>query len=181
MKTQQAKTSRNSAHCLTTMVVATVLVFGWSASPAWGQEHPEHPTGAAKPKSEVTLEDVAQHVESHVQRESKDGVFKIEDKQAGKQLTLMLDRIHRERLSQVGPDLFFVCADFKSADGKTFDLDFFVQGTSEDSLRVVPDKTSIHKENGIARYIWAFDPKKGIWEQKPTATKTNEGAAMEHP
>jgi peroxiredoxin len=139
---------------------------------AFSQEHPgEHPSATPRVKPAVTLEDVAQYIESYVKQESKKGAFKIEDKQAGKQLVLALDRVHRERLSQVGPEMFFVCADFKSAEGNVYDLDFFVQGASKDKLRVLPDKTSIHKENGKERYAW---------KQEPVGTKPKERTSTEY-
>lgn len=161
-------------------IVTGALVLGWGAGRSWAGEHPEeHPTGAAK--SDVTLEDVANHIESYVKEKSKGGSFTIEDKQAKKQLALTLDKVHRERLSQVAPDMFFVCADFKSADGKVYDLDFFVQGTSKDKLKVVEDKTSVHKEDGKERYTWLLDKKKNVWEQKPVGTKAEEHPKTEHP
>src|SRR3989338_10083621 len=88
------------------LLVAVVLAWVLNAPTSWAQEHPEHPSGAAKAESALTLEEVAQHIESYVKQESKDGAFKIEDKKAGKPLALTLDRVHRERLSQVGPDMF---------------------------------------------------------------------------
>ncbi len=161
-------------------VMVAVLTLGLAGAVSWAGEHPaEHPTGAAK--STVTLEDVAQHIESYVKQESKDGSFKVQDKQAGKELSLTLDKVHRERLSQVGPDMFFVCADFKSADGKVYDLDFFVQGTSKDNLKVLAEKTSVHKEDGKERYTWMLNKEAGNWEQKPVGTKAEEHPAKEHP
>lgn len=153
-----------------------------------GAEHPEHPTKATKKaeaKTDVTLEDVAKYIESHVAEQSKNGVYSINDKApGGGKLALTLDRVHRERLSQVGPDMFFVCADFKTADGgKIYDLDFFVQGASKENLKVLPAKTSVHKEDGKERYTWALNEKTGNWEQKPIgATPAAEsGKKAEHP
>jgi hypothetical protein len=162
------------------IMMAAAFVWAGMGPVSWAAEHPEeHPTGTVKPT--VTLEDVAKHIESYVAQESKDGTFMIEDKKAGKQLALTLDHVHRDRLSQVGRDMFFACADFKSADGKLYDLDFFVQGTSKDNLRVVPGKTSVHKEDGKERYTWMLNNKTGIWEQKPVGTKATEHPAKEHP
>lgn len=141
------------------------LVCVWNPSVGYAQEHP------AESKSNVTLEDVAIYIESYVRDHSKGGVFLVMDKSANKNLSLQLDKVHRERLSKIGPDMFFVCADFKSIDGKLYDLDFFVQGISKKTLRVLEDKTSVHKENGKERYTWTFNAKKGIWEQKPIETK----------
>ncbi len=185
MKTNRTTSNRNTLAVVTARPLLAALVIAAlagepSAPLSWGAEHPkEHPKGTAKPS--VALEDVAKHIETYVKQASKDGAFKVEDKKAGTQLSLTLDRVHRERLSAVGPDTFFVCADFKSADGKVYDLDFFVQGTSKDKLRVLQDKTSIHKENGKERYTWALNAKKGIWEQKPVGTKAKEHLAPEHP
>lgn len=181
MKTNQITLSEVPIRRLSVAVVAAVLAWGVNVPTNWAQEHPEHPSGAAKAESAVTLEDVAKHIESYVKQESKDGAFKVEDKKAGKPLALTLDRVHRERLSQVGPDMFFVCADFKSADGKAYDLDFFVQGTRKDNLRVLPEKTSVHKEDGKERYTWAFDADKNVWVQKPVETSAKEQSAPEHP
>jgi hypothetical protein len=167
-------------HAKEAMIMAAAFVWIGIGPIGRAAEHPqEHPTSATKPT--VTLEEVAKHIESYVKTESKAGAFNIEDKQAGKQLALKLDRVHRDRLSQVGSDLFFVCADFKSPDGKVYDLDFFVQGTSKDNLHVLPEKTSIHKENGKERYTWAQNAKTGIWEQKPVGQAGKEHPKGEHP
>jgi hypothetical protein len=164
-------------------VAATVGV--WNPPLSLAQEHPaEHPQTPPKPesKSNVTLEDVATYIEGYVKDKSANGLFSVTDKIAGKKLSLKLDKVHRERLSQVGPDMFFVCADFTTADGAhTYDLDFFVQGKSKDTLAVVEEKTSIHKEDGKERYTWAFNAREGVWEQKPAGTKTKEQPAQEHP
>ncbi len=160
-------------------------------------EHPkEHPSNApgsgAMPStgsgvtasSDVSLEDVAKFTEGYVANQSKNGAFATTDKAAGnKTLALKLDHVHRDRLSQVGPDLYFVCADFKTTDdAKTYDLDFFVQGTNKDDLKVVPGKTSVHKEDGKARYTWMQNQTTGIWEQKPVGTSpTADATKKEHP
>ena len=164
------------------------LVCVWNPSVGYAQEHPaEHPTTTppkAESKSKVTLEEVATYIESYVKDHSKDGIFSVIDKSANKDLSLKLDKIYRKRLSKIGPDMFFVCADFNSVDGKLYDLDFFVQGTSKKTLRVLEDKTSVHKENGKERYTWTFNVKKGIWEQKPIETtdkKSPEHPAKENP
>jgi hypothetical protein len=48
--------------------------------------------------------------------------------------------------------MFFVCADFTTAEGNhTYDVDFFVQGKSKDDLAVLEKKSSIHKEDGKER------------------------------
>lgn len=100
------------------------FVCGLSVAFASGREHPEHPQkdqpehSEAKKASSVTLEDVAQFIGAYVKKQSKEGVFKIKDSLAKKNLSLALDKVHRERLSQIGPDMFFVCADFQTKEGK---------------------------------------------------------------
>jgi len=163
------------------LLVAVVLAWGLNAPTSRAQEHPEHPSGAAKAESALTLEEVAKHIESHVKQESKDGAFKVEDKKTGKPLALTLDRIHRERLSQVGPEMYFICADFKGVNGRVYDMDFFLQGTRKENLHVLPEKTSVHKEDGKERYTWAFDDDKNVWVQKPVETSAKEQSAPEHP
>ncbi len=158
----------------TTRRSAAVALVGFAAliSPCRAQEHPtEHPhntppKAAAKPS--VTLKDIAASTEKYVKEHSKGGLFHLKDKAANQDLGLKLDRVHRERLAQVGPALYFVCADFKTPDRQhTYDLDFFVQGATKGQLAVQPDKTSVHKEDGKARYTWALNKETGIWEQKP--------------
>ncbi len=155
-------------------------------------EHPkEHPSKGAPgsgmtASSDVSLEDVAKFAEGYVSKQSKNGAFSVTDKAAGnKQLALKLDHVHRDRLSQVGPDLYFVCADFKTTDdAKTYDLDLFVQGSSKDNLKVVPGKTSVHKEDGKERYTWMQNQATGTWEQKPVGTAPASADATkksEHP
>lgn len=160
--------SRSFSHLLS---AAAILCWTLRAGPAWGSggEHPEHPENkkpAEKKQSAVQLEDVARFIEDHVKKGSQDGTFQVQDAEAKKALSLTLDRVHRERLSQVGQDMFFVCCDFKTADGKVYDLDFFVQGKSKESLKVLPKETSIHKENGKERYAWSFDKEKGVWVKR---------------
>ncbi|MGH7944137.1 MAG: hypothetical protein ACREF9_03895, partial [Opitutaceae bacterium] len=154
-------------------VVALAATAGAAPSIAAEQpkEHPPKSPGSGTtpgsgvtPSSSISLDDVAKFTEDYVAKQSKNGVCRIADKAAGdKKLALKLDRVHRERLSQVGPDLYFVCADFKTADGtKTCDLDFFVQGTSKDNLKVVPGKTSVHKEDGKERYTRVENQATGV-------------------
>jgi hypothetical protein len=155
------------------------LVGMWNVPVSFAQEHPTvnsitTPSTSAQ-KSDVTLQDVAAYVKSYVEDKSTNGLFSFTDKATHQRLALKLLDIHHDRLAQVGPDMFFVCSDFKTADGKhTYDLDFFVQGKSKDSLSVVADKTSIHKKDGKARYDWAFNAEKGGWVEKPVAAQANE-------
>jgi hypothetical protein len=126
-----------------------------------GAEHPEHP---APKKEPVTIESVAVFLEGYVAEEAKahDGWYRIEDEKAGRTLELRLDKIHRERLAKTAERTYFVCADFQTADGKLYDLDFWVEETDE-GLTVT--ESMVHKEEGKPRYSWIENH--GIWTRKP--------------
>ncbi len=124
------------------------------------QEHPqEHPE--EKKESKITIEDVAKAAERYVINRYEDGYFIYRDSN-GKLLKLKLDKVHRERLSPLGDNTYFVCADFVAEDGTKYDLDFFMKGSSPENLNVY-DMT-IHKINGKPLYTWI---KVGeIWKRK---------------
>jgi hypothetical protein len=132
------------------------------------QEHPgehpqEHPAGTKK--SGLSTNDLAEAIQNYVKREAalKGGFFLVYDKGADRTLTLTLERVHRERLSRVAADTYFACADFKSAEGKTYDLDVFMRGPSKDALEVT--EISVHKEDGKERYNWV--ERNGVWSKVP--------------
>ena len=92
------------------------------------------------------------------------------DEKAGEELKLTLDKVHRKRLSKVGWNQYFACADFKTPDGKIYDLDVFMRGTNKDNLTF--SKFSIHKEAGKERYTWY--EKGGIWKKKAVGEPVEE-------
>jgi hypothetical protein len=133
-----------------------------------GQEHPgehpqEHPKGKQRPG--IAKDDLADAIQNYVKQEAalKGGFFLVYDKDAGRTLTLLLERVHRERLSRVAADTYFACADFQSSEGKTYDLDIFMRGPSKEKLEVT--EISVHKEEGKARYNWVET--KGVWSKVP--------------
>ena len=128
----------------------------------------EHPAEQPQVQAGVTLlttDEMADAVEIYVANSSAQsgGYFVVNDDKTAKQLKLVLDKVHRERVSQVGKDLYFVCADFKNIDGNVYDLDVFMRGPDKDSLTF--SKFSVHKKNGKERYTWYEH--KGIWKKKP--------------
>ena len=137
------------------------------------EEHPsEHPEGGGKTAT-LTKDQLADAVEDHVEAESAKtgGFFVVTDDQTGEQLKLKLDKVHRKRLSKVGADKYFACADFESDTGRMYDLDVFMTGTSKDNL--VFSEFTVHKVNGKERYTW--HEKDGMWFKKPA------GEGEEHP
>ncbi len=134
----------------------------------FAQEHPEHPTKTApQPKLEVTKETMAKAITDYISQDAamKGGYFLIYDPQAKKTLTLTLDKVHQDRLSQVDDRLFFACSDFKSSDGKSYDLDFFMKGKEVASgMELTVSEIMIHKQDGKPRYNWYEE--EGVWKRK---------------
>ena len=149
-------------------------------------EHPterpaEHPKGSVK-KAALTKDELADAIEAYVNNESAshEGYFVAFDEKVGKELKLTLDKVHRKRLSKVGEDLYFACADFKTPEGKSYDLDVFMRGTNKDNL--IFSKFFIHKEAGKERYTWYEEA--GIWKKKHIGEPVEEHPTerpSEHP
>ena len=122
-------------------------------------EHPsEHPTTVKSLK--LTISQLAESIEKYIQQdvELKGGFF-VFDVKNDEVLNLTLSKIHKERLSNIGNDTYFACADFKASNGKVYDLDVFMMGKSQDDFVVT--EINVHKESGIARYGWQNH--RGIW------------------
>ncbi len=83
------------------------------------------------------------------------------DPAISRKVTLKLSKVHKERLSQVGKNLYVACCDFKETGGKVYDLDFFMQETEGE---LVVTKVMIHKEDDSPRYTWFEE--KGLWKTK---------------
>ena len=124
-------------------------------------EHPEHPTTKKEPQ--ITVEALAISIENYIQNDvNLKGGFFVYDKDKKELLTLTLTKIHKERLSNIGGDTYFACADFSASNGNIYDLDIFMTGKSTNELVVT--EINVHKENGKARYHW--ENQKGIWVKK---------------
>ena len=124
----------------------------------------------------ITRKTLAKAIENHVAKAG--ATFSFSDPAINKKLNLRLLRVHKDRLSRLGPDLYFACSDFKETGGKVYDLDFWVN-VSGGQLSVT--KTMLHKEDGKPRYTWYEDG--GVWQQKfAGAAKTGaEHPQKEHP
>ena len=150
--------------CCGLAIATTLGLFSAAVSAAEHPEHPEHPKKQSKGKgAEVTKDAIAKAIRDYAQKDMglKGGYFLVYDPEAKKPLALTLDRVHDDKLCQVSERLCFACADFKTPEGKVYDLDFFVKHT-ESGLEVT--EISIHKENGKPRYNWA--EKDGVWSKK---------------
>ena len=125
-------------------------------------EHPEHPK---TPVVELTVDQLSDAIQSYVDHDSelKGGYFMVYDDVNNEGLALTMVKIHKDRLSNIGGDVYFCCADFKATNGKIYDLDIFMHGDTADDLTI--DSITVHKEKGVARYTWY--EKGGSWHMKP--------------
>ena len=151
------------------IIFFTMFVFSIVSA----QEHPtgskkaEHPTTSIKPQivqgERITLQNLALAIESFVEADiNLRGAFLVIDPSTDEVLKLNLEKVHKERLSHVGDDIYFACADFNADDGKVYDLDIFLRGTNTDELTVT--EITVHKEDGQARYGWLEQD--GVWIKK---------------
>ena len=151
-------------------ILLTVCIF--SIVSAQG-EHPtgskkaEHPTATITPQivqgEKITLQNLARAIESFVEADiNLRGAFLVIDPSTNEVLKLNLEKVHKERLSHIGDDVYFACADFNADNGKVYDLDIFLHGKNTDNLTVT--EISVHKEDGNARYSWLEQD--GVWVKK---------------
>ncbi len=147
------------------IVVLAITLACLSANGCKKREHPaEHPAEAPK-ESGLTKDQLADAIEAYIngQAAANEGYFPITDEKTGGQLQMTLVKVHRERLAKVGPDHYFACVDFKTPEGKLYDVDFFMKGPDRDNLTF--SEFMIHKEDGRERYTWHEE--NGIWKTEP--------------
>ena len=124
-------------------------------------DHPEHPEHPSKKTTPVSAQAVGKAVAEFIASDAKlkGGKFLVFDVSAKEALQLELLKIHMDRLTGLGNDTYFACADFQASNGKVYDLDIFMIGESTDDLAVT--EISVHKEEGVERYGWK--EKRGVW------------------
>jgi hypothetical protein len=156
------------------IIAVAVALFFTPAAPIFAQEHPEHPKksgeqpkeGAEHPKKggeekQVSTADISAGIKKSIDAKSKkssDGKFHV--KYQGQDLALDLIRVHDDRLSDLGGGKYFACVDMKGADGKTYDIDFFLTG-QPGQMKVT--ETSVHKIDGKPLYDWKEE--NGKWHK----------------
>ena len=152
------------------MILFTVfmasIIFSQGEHPT-GSKKSEHPKTTFTPQVEegekINLQNLVRAIESFVKADIYlRGAFLVIDPSTSEVLKLSLDKVHKERLSHIGEDVYFACADFNADNGKVYDLDIFLQGTNTDNLTVT--EISVHKEDGKSRYGWQEE--NGIWVKK---------------
>ena len=161
------------------LIIATVIALSFTSAPlVLSQEHPEHPKkatehpkqGAEHPKQgaetkQISTADISAGIKKNIDAKSKkspDGKFHV--KYEGQDLALDLTKVHDDRLSDLGGGKYFACVDMKGADGKTYDIDFFLTGQPGE-MKVT--ETSVHKIDGKSLYDWKED--NGKWHKVPAS------------
>jgi hypothetical protein len=159
------------------IIAVAIALFFTPAALVFAQEHPEHPKkskehpkeGAEHSKKgaaekQVSTADISAGIKKNIDAESKkssDGKFHVNYE--GQDLALDLIKVHDDRLSDLGGGKYFACVDMKGADGKTYDIDFFLTG-QPGSMQVT--ETSVHKIDGKPLYNWKEE--NGKWHKVST-------------
>ncbi|OGU14712.1 MAG: hypothetical protein A2X61_13705 [Ignavibacteria bacterium GWB2_35_12] len=146
-----------------------IFCFFLTANQACGQEHPENSKSI---KKQLSIQELSEAMKIYIDKESKKngGYFEVYDPVLKKTLKMKLTKLHDERLSPLGDDVYFVCADFKATDGSVYDIDIFMKGKSKDEL--IATDTKVHKVNGEPRYTWYEED--GVWKTKELNEKINK-------
>jgi hypothetical protein len=160
------------------LIIAAAIALFFLPAPVFSQEHPEHPKkttehpkqGAEHPKQaaeakQVSTSDISAGIKTNIDAKSKkspDGKFHV--KHEGQDLALDLIKVHDDRLQDLGGGKYFACVDMKAADGKTYDIDFFLTG-QPDKMKVT--ETSVHKIDGKPLYNWKEE--NGTWQKVPAS------------
>jgi hypothetical protein len=165
--TSNRMTTQLAIRIFVTLLVAPVV-------PLLAQEHPRAPqqsqsqqlpqtrTGAPQAAmTEATMSDVSDGLKRFISgyaAKSADKKFHVPYQR--KDLALDLVKLHDDRFSSLGGDKYFACVDMKGADGKIYDIDFFMV-LQPGKLTVT--ETSVHKINGKPLYNWKQE--KGVWKK----------------
>src|SRR6266516_5526107 len=124
------------------IIAAAIALFFTPAALIVAQEHPEHPKkttehpkkGAEHPKKggaekQVSTADISAGIKKNIDAQSKKGTdSKFHVNYQGQDLALDLVRVHDDRLSDLGDGKYFACVDLKAIDGKTYNIDIFLNG-----------------------------------------------------
>lgn len=146
------------------LALSLLLALAVGGAALVAQEHPEHPQGKTAATKAISIDDLEKAIKSSVAANEKrgGGYYKLADPVTKKTWLLKLDHVHRERLSRLDEKTYFACTDFKSSDGHTVDVDFFMK--DKDGKLGMSDVT-IHKVDGKPRYNW--EEKDGYWKRVP--------------
>jgi hypothetical protein len=126
------------------------------------QQLPQSTKGAAQAATmQASMSDVSDGLKRFISgyaAKSPDDKFHMPYQR--KDLALGLVKVHDDRLSNLGGNKYFACVDMKGADGKIYDIDFFMV-VKPGKLSVT--ETSVHKINGKPLYNWRQEG--GVWKK----------------
>lgn len=150
------------------MIAAAIALFLGPALPVSAQEHPSNPATNEHPAqpaqgTHVSKTDISAGIKKNITAEKKkssDQKFHVQYE--GQDLALDLIKVHDDRLSDLGAGKYFACVDMKATNGKTYDIDFFLDG-QPGSMKVTD--TSVHKVDGKPLYNWKEE--NGKWKKVP--------------
>src|SRR5213596_224506 len=160
-------TTPRATRVFTAVLLATAL-------PLLAQEHPRAPqqsqsqqlpqTTKGAPQATMmqsSMSDVSDGLKRFISGyASKSADNKFHMPYQKKDLALDLVRVHDDRFSSLGGNKYFACVDMKGADGKTYDIDFFMV-VQADKLTIT--ETAVHKINGKPLYNWKQEG--GVWKK----------------
>jgi hypothetical protein len=126
------------------------------------QQLPQKRTGAPQAAmTEATMSNVSDGLKGFISSYSaKSADKKFHMPYQRKDLALDLIKVHDDRFSSLGGNKYFACVDMKGADGKVYDIDFFML-VQADKLTVT--ETAVHKINGKPLYNWKQEGR--IWKK----------------
>jgi hypothetical protein len=126
------------------------------------QQLPQSTKGAAQAATmQASMSDVSDGLKRFISgyaAKSPDDKFHMPYQR--KDLALGLVKVHDDRLSNLGGNKYFACVDMKGADGKIYDIDFFMV-VKPGKLSVT--ETSVHKINAKPLYNWRQEG--GVWKK----------------
>jgi hypothetical protein len=104
--------------------------------------------------AQVTSEGLGDAAEKFIEKSKKEsaGKFIVFDHVTETQYDMKLISIHDSKVHKIDADKYFVCVDVMDEKGVKYDVDIFIQGSTNDKLTVYEMK--IHKANGKVRYSW---------------------------
>ncbi len=121
----------------------------------------------------MTIQEFANAAKAHIMKKAKKsgGHFMVKDQKTGKKLKLNLEKVHRKRLSHLGNNRYFVCANFTSQDGTLYDVDIFMEGTKKSNLEEA-GKPKVHKVEGEPRFNYYKED--GVWKRRSVDQKQDK-------
>jgi hypothetical protein len=111
--------------------------------------------------SQLSAADVTSGITQYVDAASKKSSDKkFHMKHAGQDIALGSLKVHDDRMADLGGGKYVACTNMQGADGKSYDIDFFLSG-APDHVKIT--ETSLHKIDGNALYSWKKQG--GVWKK----------------